>query len=137
AGPFPHIPGNIEQAVAVRRKLRDRRDPDEVILTRITIREVDLVGVRPPDAFAGERVAPRVEFAAQAAARREFPLGFGREALARPFRVGLRVLVGDMDHRISLLALDRAAGPLRVTPTRALHVRPPLKMVVERNWMIG
>ena len=59
----------------------------------------------PPGA---EVVAPRIELPGEAAAGGELPLGLGRQALAGPLRIGLGVLVGDVDDRKTLLARDGA-----------------------------
>ena len=45
-------------------------------------------------------VAPDKFGAVQSAARGELPLGFGRQFLARPFRIGFGILEGDMDHGV-------------------------------------
>ena len=41
----------------------------------------------------------------------ELPLGLGREPLAGPLRVGEGVVPRDVDDRVVVLAVDRAAGP--------------------------
>ena len=64
-------------------------------------------------AARGELVAPGELAAVEAAAGGELPLGLGRERLARPLGVGLGVLVGDLDDRVVLAALDGAARALR------------------------
>ena len=44
-----------------------------------------------------ELLAPGVFRAVEAAAGGKFPLGLGRQFLAGPARVGLRIAIGDMD----------------------------------------
>ena len=46
-----------------------------------------------------------------------------------------RVVVGDMNDWIVSLAIDVALRTERMSPVRALHVRPPLEMIVERHGM--
>ena len=67
------------------------------------------------------------------AARGELELRFGRQPLARPLRVGQRVLPGDVHDRMILAALRCAARPLGMPPVRARRVAPPLQRIVERH----
>ena len=82
-------------------------------------------------------VAPGVQLAGEAAARGELPLGFGRQPLARPVRVGHRVVVGDVDDRVLLAPANRCCPGLRVAPVRAGLVAPPRLVVVERHGCAG
>src|SRR5262249_56407926 len=93
----PYVAGDVIQTVAVRRELRDRPDADERVVAGVAIRKMPLVRVGHRVAILLERVAPRIELPAQAAARGELPLRFCRQTLARPFHVGERILVRDVD----------------------------------------
>mmetsp|Transcript_14653 Transcript_14653/g.38787 ORF Transcript_14653/g.38787 Transcript_14653/m.38787 type:complete len:241 (+) Transcript_14653:348-1070(+) len=62
------------------------------------------------------------------AARRELPLGLGRQPRASPFTVGRRVAPGHVDHGMPAAASleDVGARPRRLAPPRAVHRQPPL-----------
>src|SRR5215472_50394 len=104
ARPLPHISSHVIQAITVRRVMRNRRDADESILTGVRIREVALMCIRHPFPVWPKLVSPYKWLAGEAAARRKLPFCLARQALARPFGISDRVFVGDMDHRIILLA---------------------------------
>ena len=60
----------------------------------------------------GVNSSPQAIFGAvEPAARGEFPFGFGRQFLAGPSRVGLRVAIGDVHDRMIVEAVDVALGP--------------------------
>jgi hypothetical protein len=84
-----------------------------------------------------ELIAPRIELAAQAPARGKLPLGFSWQSLGRPFRVGYRVRVRDLDDRIVFFALYVAPWTFRVAPVCALDIAPPLVVIIQRNGARG
>ena len=56
-----------------------------------------------------ELVAPGVRGAVEPAARGELPLGFGRQLLAGPSRIGFGVAVGDVHDRMPLAPVDASS----------------------------
>src|SRR5436309_3272325 len=134
--PLPHVAGHVVQPVPVGRKPRHRPDAREPVLARVVVGKMPLVGVRHPLAPWLERVAPRIELPGETAARRELPLRFGRQALPGPRRIRLRVCVGDVHYRELILPRYRAPWTQGMTPVRALHVRPPLEVVIQRDGVV-
>src|SRR4029079_1547252 len=59
------------------------------------------------------------------------PLRFGRQLLAGPGGVRLRILERDLHDGRVVAAVDRRALAARVLPLRARYVLPPVAMVVE------
>src|SRR6516165_3542292 len=96
-----------------------------------------LVRVGHPLAVPAEVIAPGVRFASKTTARGELPFGFGGQPLACPPRIRLCIFVCDLYDRVIVLANDAAFRPGRMPPVRAMHIAPPLEMVVQRNGMIG
>ena len=127
AGPLPDVAGHVVEAVAVGRELRHRPDAAVAILARVFVREVHPGECWPSRGPWRELVAPRVELAAQPASRRELPLRFRRQPLARPRRIRHRVVVRDLHHGVLLATRQTALGAFGMAPVRALHVRPPLQ----------
>src|SRR4030095_13961574 len=78
-----------------------------------------------------ELAAPREGRALQAAARRELPLGLGRERLAGPSRERLGILRGHLGDGMARPSLEVAVGPLRPRPAGAGDPAPPVAVVVE------
>ena len=70
-------------------------------------------------------VAPDIGFILETAARREFPFGFGRQALAGPLRVGLHVLVGEADHGVVHSLLNGGFRAFGLTPVGPSGEVPP------------
>src|SRR6185437_11806202 len=58
AAPFPNVTGHIEQAVAICRKLRDRRDARKPVLAGILNWKLSLKNIRHPFAAWFQFVAP-------------------------------------------------------------------------------
>src|SRR5882757_7121408 len=75
--PFPDIPDHVVDAVAVRRKGRDRRGAIEAVGTEILMREFALPGVGHMPVTRRELRAPGVFGVSQAAACRKLPFRFG------------------------------------------------------------
>src|SRR6185437_15690326 len=100
------------------------------------IRKMPFEGIGHPFAVRTKFIAPHIRFTRESTARGKLPLGLRGKSLARPFCIRHRILPGNLHHRIIALTCDTAAWPERMAPVCAAHVRPPLKMVVERNWMI-
>src|SRR5271166_1710309 len=94
AAPLPDVASHVVEAVAIRGKRFHWRDTREAILAGILDREYSLVGVRHEFAARLELITPRIELPAQASARSKLPLGFRRQSLARPLRVGRGIGVG-------------------------------------------
>jgi hypothetical protein len=127
--PFPDIADHVVDAVAVRRKSHHRRGAIEAVLALILVGEIALPGIGHVLATGRELVAPGEIGAVEAAARRKFPLGLGRQILVRPFGVGQRVRISDVDDRMVVQAVDVAFRPVGMPPIRALQISPPLAEV--------
>ena len=78
-----------------------------------------------------ELVAPDIFCAVEAAARREFPFGLGRQFLASPLGIGRRILIGHMHDRMVGQLLDRARRTARMAPVGAANIDPPIVVVAE------
>src|SRR5262249_29003321 len=135
--PLPDIAAHVVEAEAVRRERADGRCPLIPVLFAVLPRKASLPDVRGPLAARLQLVAPRIAVAIQAAARREFKLGFGRQSLARPFRVGHRVVPRDLDCGMTFAPLQIAPRPFGAFPIRAGHVLPPVQKIVERDFGEG
>ena len=61
------------------------------------------------------------------------PLRLGRDLLARPRGVGLDILPGHVQHRVTLPAMQGAARALRVAPVGAGHPVPPGVVAAQRH----
>ncbi len=107
------------------------------MLAGILDRKLSLVGVRHEFPARLELIAPRIELAAQASARSKLPLGFRRQSLARPLRVGRGISVGHLDHGVILVALDATLRAGEMPPIRTAHVAPPLVGIMQRNGSRG
>jgi hypothetical protein len=103
------------------------RTVDEQVLPR----ELALPGVRHRLAVGILLVAPREHRAVEPAARGELPLRLGWQILARPLRVGDGVFVRDVDHRMVRQVVERDVRTPRMTPARARHPGPPVRVVPE------
>src|SRR5580704_15933189 len=64
AGPLPNVPGHVEQAISIRRILRDCSNPYVPVLTGIFHRERTLMSVGHPFAVGSEFFAPDVGLSA-------------------------------------------------------------------------
>src|SRR5690242_2954356 len=124
-GPLPDVADHVVDAVAVRRKGRDRRGALESILAEIPDGEIALPCVRHVLAAGRKRIAPGIFLAVETAARREFPLGFRRQILVRPLRVSERIAVRHMNDGVIVEPLDVALGPIGSAPVGVLHETPP------------
>ncbi len=137
ADPFPDVPRDVVQAIAVRRELRDRCVAGEAVVSAVAYREASLVRVRHDTAVRVQLAAPRVELARKPPARRELELGLGRQAFAGPFGVGPRVVVGDLHHGEVFPPRGVASRALGMAPARPVLVAPPVVHVVERHRACG
>src|SRR5215472_6374660 len=112
------------------------RNSDESIFAGVRIRKVALVCVRHPFPARPKLISPYKWLASEPAARRKLPFGLGRQTLAGPFCVRYRVVVSNLDNRIIPPAHNTAFRSAWMAPIGTLHVRPPLKMIVERHGMV-
>src|SRR5215467_11208824 len=131
AGPLPDISGHVVEAVSIGRILRYGRDADETVLAGIFLRKRSLVCVGHVLAAHAELFAPNEWFSGATAARGKLPFSLGGQTLAGPPRIAFGIFVGDVHDGIIFLAFDIALGSKGMTPVRARHVTPPLKMIVE------
>src|SRR5216683_691286 len=129
--PFPDIADHVVYAVAVDRKGANRRGAGEAVGPIVVEREVALPGVGHVLAGRRELLAPGELCTVEAAARGELPFGFGRQFLARPFGIGLGVLVGDLHHWMVVEPADVAALAVGPAPVGAEGEAPPLAPVAQ------
>ena len=134
-GPFPDIADHVVHAVAVGRKRRYGRRAIKTVLAAVLVREIALPGVGHVLAAGRELVAPGELGAVEAAARGEFPFGFGRQILAGPCGVGQRVGVSDVHDGMIILRVDVALRTVRAAPVRAFEKPPPLAPVFQIDRM--
>ena len=113
------------QSVSIRRKRIDRRRALVPVAAEVLPRKLALPGIGHMPALPIEFVTPGVVRAIQTAAGGEFPLRFGRQLLARPFRVRLDIAIGDVYGRVVFETLDRAFRPQRMAHVRSPHELPP------------
>src|SRR5262249_24093394 len=104
AGPLPDIADHIEKAVASWRKGSHRRGAP--VGADPPLRELAMPGVSHRLAAGHELAAPGKFRAFEPASRRELPLRFGWEILARPARIGLCVLIGYVHGRVAIKAAN-------------------------------
>src|SRR5260370_24298687 len=133
-GPFPDISRHIEQPVAICREGADRRGPLETVGTEVLPGEFALPGVCHLAAYRGELLAPGKFGAVQPAARREFPLGLGRQDFARPVGVSLCVLKCDLHDGMIQLRGNRASLAFRMAPISARLPFPPIRDITQIHW---
>src|SRR3546814_13077762 len=93
----------------------------------------DLPGVGLPALQRIVRGAPGVGGAVEPAAGGVLPLGLGRQATARPFRIGLRILWRNLHHGMRLSPFDGTLLPFRVAPVGTGDEMPPLHRSEERR----
>ena len=129
--PFPNIPDHIEQTVAVRGVVADRRGTLEAGRTKILPRKLAFPSVCHSDTLRREIVAPGEFGTFQSATSRELPLRFRRQRLAAPKCVGFGVFECDMHHGMIEACCDRAAATFRVTPVSARLPSPPIGYVAQ------
>jgi len=132
--PLPHVPRAVVQPVPIRRVALHRRGAIVAVGLRVLVGEAALPDVRLLRiGVVGGFVAPHEPFADQPAAGCVLPLGFGRQSLAGPLRVGVRVVPRDVNDGVVVLPFERAVRSLGVLPTRAGNPPPPAGRVVGRH----
>ena len=129
--PFPDIADHVVQAVAIRRKGRYGRGALVAIDVQILAWKLALPGVGHVLAAGRELIAPGELRAVEPAARGEFPLGLGRQILARPSGIGERIGKGDVHDGMIVEHVDAALRPIGMAPVSTLHERPPLAPVAQ------
>src|SRR5262245_57578324 len=104
ARPLPNIADHVVEPVAIGWKAADWGDARIAILFSVVDRKDALPGVGDGLAILVEGLAPALTLIV-AAPRRIFPLRLARKLATEPMRVGERILVGNMDDGMVLLAL--------------------------------
>src|SRR5437867_11920176 len=133
--PFPDVANHVVQPVPVGRECTNWRCALEAVGIGILAREFSLPRFCHMTAGRREFIAPREFGVREPAARRKFPLCFGRQILASPFGVGERIAEGHMHDRMIVQPADTASGSVRMPPLRALGEGPPLAEVPETDRM--
>src|SRR6187399_3452590 len=62
AHPLPYVSGDVDQSVAVRRKLSYGRDPREPVAARVVVGEVAVMNVGHLPSTRAELITPGIEF---------------------------------------------------------------------------
>ena len=125
------LPGHVEQTVAVRRELADRRRPLVAVVERFC------TGTRPatcsPSACPwGMNSSPQTYSApSEPAARGELPLGLGRKLLAGPLRIGLRIARTRRARRDGARARGASCPGPRDGASRRPATYPPVEVVAQ------
>src|SRR5204862_4092228 len=107
--PLPDVAGHVVKPVAVRRERPDRRGAFVPVELQVLPGKLALPGVRHRLSAGEVLVAPTEDRTVQPAAGGVLPLCFGRQPFARPRRVGLGVLIGDLYDRVTVATVDRRA----------------------------
>ena len=109
-GVFPDIARHVEKAITIGLEAPHRCQSVEPVQYFVVSRKGTLPAIGPP-AMSGivVVVAPGEGGAVEAAARRELPFRFCRQVTPEPLRVSKRILVGELDDRAIIMAVDRAA----------------------------
>src|SRR5207244_12384223 len=102
ARPLPDVAADVVESVAVRRKRADRRGALVTVELQVLPGERALPRVGHRLAAGELVVAPGEHPPVESAAGRELPLSLGREALAGPAGVRLRILVGRVHARMAV-----------------------------------
>src|SRR5262245_34419002 len=105
--PFPDVTDHVVEAVAIGWEGADTRGPRPPVGLGVLVRKRALPGIGHVLAAGGQLVAPGEFGAVEAAARGEFPFGFGRQVLAGPGRISLGVPIGDVNDRVIVEPTDR------------------------------
>src|SRR5450432_4136371 len=108
----------------------------EPVLRKVLLRKLPLPCVGHMTAAGHELVAPGELGSVKAAARGELPLGFGRQFLAGPGSVGLRIGIGDMHNRMIVEPADRAIFAVWTAPVGTKLERPPVGKIAEVDRMV-
>ena len=123
---FPNIPGHVVEAVLIGWVGFDGCGAFEAIATSVLVGEFSGEDIGEPFLVGLGFGPPNVVEAFLPTARREFPLGFGRETFVGPFTVGPGVLPGHADHGVIFLTLKIGAGSGGVLPIGSRFKAPPL-----------
>src|SRR6516165_9109374 len=126
SGPFPDIADHVVDAVTIGRKRGHRRGAVEAVLAFVFVWKISLPGIGHVFAAGRKRFAPSELGAVEPAACGEFPLGLGWQVLARPFGVGQRIRVSDMDNGMIVERVYIALRPIGMTPICVFQISPPL-----------
>ena len=137
AGPLPDVARHVIEAISIRWEMSDWRNTAVAVVPSVRVGEVTLMRICHPLVMFTKLVSPRIGLAGKPAASGELPLGLCRQAFPRPLCIGQRIVVGNVHDRIVFLALDVAFWAKRVTPVRSPDVIPPLKLVVQRDSVVG
>src|SRR5271170_4333461 len=95
------------KTIAVGRKARDGSGAFVAIEQSVLPGKLSLPTIGHRLAVGGMLIAPGVLLALEAATRREFPLRFGGQFLAPPARIGLGILISDVNHRVLFKPVER------------------------------
>src|SRR5208337_4241321 len=99
--------------------------------------KVSLVGVGHPFSVWPECIAPNEGFSGKSPASGEFPFSLRGQSLVGPFSIVFSSGVGPLHHGIVFFSFDGTIGSGGVAPVCALNITPPLKVIVQRDGVIG
>lgn len=117
-GPFPDISADVIQPITVGCELSDRGNSRKAILGRVaaTHRETSLIDIGSELPVRHDLVAPGIELSGDASSSSELPFGFCGKSFARPFGIGYRVFISQLNDGIIVLPLDRTFRSGGVSP---------------------
>ncbi|MNF81180.1 hypothetical protein D3C84_634410 [compost metagenome] len=125
-GPLPDVADHVEQAVAIGGKGAHGRRSLPTVVHEVLPGEPTLPVVGEHPAFRRQAVAPGEFSLLQPPACGVLPFGLGRQRLAGPGRVGLRVFIGDVNDRMIIQSSDGASGAQGLPPPCPRLEPPPL-----------
>src|SRR5258708_16284993 len=120
-GPLPDIANHVVQAVRICRERVHWRSAFVTILAKVLPWKFTLPEIGHRFSAGKKFIAPWIIRAIQPAARRKFPLGFGRKRFPFPDCKSFGVTKTHMDDRMALATFERAPGTLRMPPVRRFH----------------
>ena len=135
--PFPDIADHVVEAIVIGGVCADGRGAREAVLGEVLPGELALPGIGHVVAIGDERVTPGEFLALQPAARCAVPLALGGQRLAGPCSIGFGILIGDVNCRMVLDALERAVRPVGVAPVGPDHEGPPVGIIGQIDRMAG
>ena len=125
AHPVPNIATHVVQAVTIGGKTHHRRGSHKSIFLGVFVGKISGPCIGHELAIALEFITPRIALAFKPTARGEFPLGFGGQTLAGPFRISIRIVPRHLHHRVLLASIKIALRALGMLPVGTRSPAPP------------
>src|SRR4029453_10946243 len=97
--PLPDIADHVDEPETIGRERPDRRGSDPTGSAGVVVREMALPGIGHQLAIRPDLLTPGVRRSA-ARSRGVLPLRLARKPPTRPARVGLRIVIRNLNHRV-------------------------------------